>query len=78
VPKATRIAPVSLAKSINSSGLSWLASDSASHRTNRPSASVFTISTVIPPLVVITSPRRNALRNIAFSTAGINTLERID
>ena len=55
------------------SGLSASASASASHSTRRPSASVLPTSTDRPLRVASTSPGRNALPAIAFSTAGTST-----
>ena len=70
-PRATRAAPVSVAKSNNSSGASSSASASASARMSRPSASVLPISTVSPLRLTRTSPGRIESAEIAFSTIGI-------
>ena len=60
LPRPTRHAPVSVAISITYFGLNFLEYVKASHKTKRPSASVFRISTVIPDIVVTTSPGRDA------------------
>jgi hypothetical protein len=49
LPSATSCAPVSVAMSMTRSGLSSLARASASARISRPSASVLSTSTVLPP-----------------------------
>ena len=54
-PSATVAAPVSVARSIIKSGLSFCALPSASAKTSLPSASVFRTSIVFPPKVVTTS-----------------------
>ena len=48
VPNATRAAPVSVAKSMMTSGDASAANASASHSISRPSASVLSISMVVP------------------------------
>ena len=60
VPSATMHAPVSVARSTMASGSSSVASASASASTNRPSASVFSTSTVVPLRMRNTSPTRVA------------------
>mmetsp|Transcript_28384 Transcript_28384/g.69150 ORF Transcript_28384/g.69150 Transcript_28384/m.69150 type:complete len:324 (+) Transcript_28384:408-1379(+) len=69
-PRATRWAPVRVAMSMTSSGLSASASVMASARISLPSASVFPISTVSPALEVSTSDGLNALLEIEFSAIG--------
>ncbi len=69
-PSATMHAPVSVARSMIASGLSSDASESASARISRPSASVLSTSTVLPLRIVSTSPGRIALPLGMFSTSG--------
>ena len=57
-PSATICAPVSVATSIIASGFSALAATRPSAMTRRPSASVLSTSTVLPPNMVMTSPGR--------------------
>ena len=54
-PSATTCAPVRVATSTIASGCSSLAAASASAITSRPSASVFSTSTVVPPCIRSTS-----------------------
>ena len=61
VPSARMQAPVSVAMSTTASGRCSAASTSASAMTSRPSASVFSTSTVVPPWMVITSPSLSAV-----------------
>ena len=49
LPSATSWAPVSVATSMSTSGLSSQARTMPSARTSRPSASVLSTSTVVPP-----------------------------
>src|SRR6266545_2338835 len=67
VPRATTHAPVSVATSTIRSGLSSEARTSASPSTSRPSASVFSTSTVLPPYMVSTSDGRMAAPDGMFS-----------
>ncbi len=57
-PSATVCAPVSVATSMIASGSSAPQRASASIITRRPSASVLSTSTVLPPYAVMTSPGR--------------------
>ena len=67
VPSATTQAPVSVATSTIRSGLTRLAVVIPSASTSRPSASVLSTSTVLPPYIVSTSPGRVALPDGMFS-----------
>ena len=67
VPRATTHAPVKVATSTIRSGLSSDARTSASPSTSRPSASVFSTSTVLPPYMVSTSDGREAEPDGMFS-----------
>ena len=69
----TRAAPVSVAKQKSSSTSCSSAKARASAKTKRPSASVFSISTVSPLRLGKTSPGRNALPEILFSAIGKST-----
>ena len=69
LPSAIMHAPVSVATSMIVRGLKVCAWVRASHKTNRPSASVFKISTVLPELVVTISPGRVAPPLGMFSAA---------
>ena len=69
-PSATMHAPVSVATSTTASGLSSAARASASARMSRPSASVFSTSTVLPFRILSTSPGRIAVPLGMFSTIG--------
>ena len=75
-PSATRAAPVSVAKSMISSALSSIALVSASASTNRPSASVLSISTVMPLRLLMISPGRMALPDMLFSAAATSICKR--
>ena len=70
--------PVSVATSRITSGFFSVASTSASPSTSRPSASVLSTSTVVPPYIVSTSPGRTAEPETMFSAIGANVrdLER--
>ena len=70
-PSATTQAPVSVARSITAAGLSSDASESASARMRRPSASVLSTSTVLPLRIRSTSPGRIAVPLGMFSTSGM-------
>ena len=61
LPNAATTAPVSVARSTMASTFSSTASESPSARTSRPSASVFSTSTVLPLRIVITSPGLSAV-----------------
>ena len=76
VPKATRAAPVSVAKSTMKSGLSSIAKSRTSASTRRPSASVLPTSTLMPALVSMISSGRIERSETAFSAAPINTRKR--
>jgi hypothetical protein len=67
VPSAITQAPVSVATSTSRSGLSSLAVVIASASTSRPSASVLSTSTVLPPYILSTSPGRVAVPDGMFS-----------
>ena len=69
-PSATMHAPVSVARSITAAGFSSAASESASARMSRPSASVLSTSTVFPLRIFSTSPGRIAVPLGMFSTSG--------
>ncbi len=69
-PSATSWAPVSVATSISRSGESCPDRASTSASTSRPSASVFSTSTVLPPKIVITSDGRCAFPPGMFSAIG--------
>ncbi len=75
-PSATRAAPVKVAMSTRSAGLSVDASASASQRISLPSASVLPTSTVSPFRVLMMSRGRIALPETAFSTIGNRTRSR--
>ena len=60
VPRAVEIAPVRVATSTITSGCSRLAATRPSASTSRPSASVFSTSTVVPSSMRSTSPGRVA------------------
>ena len=64
------MAPVRVATSTITSGSSSAASTSASASTSRPSASVLSTSTVLPPYIVSTSPGRIAVPETMFSAIG--------
>ena len=66
-PSATTCAPVRVATSTIASGCSSLAATSASASTSRPSASVFSTSTVVPPRMRSTSFGRIAVPDGMFS-----------
>ncbi len=69
VPSATRMAPVSVARSTMNFGLNFFATyQSTSASTSRPSASVLMISMVWPDIEVTMSPGRCALPSGMFST----------
>ncbi len=65
-------APVSVARSTIASGLASDASESASARISRPSASVFRTSTVFPLRIFRTSPGRVASPPSMLSVSGMN------
>ncbi len=69
-PSAVTQAPVRVATSTITSGSSSVARTSASARTSRPSASVLSTSTVLPPYIVRTSPGRVASPETMFSAIG--------
>ncbi len=71
------IAPVRVAKSIITLGLNRLAYCKTSHNTNRPSASVFKISMVLPAILVTTSPGFNAAASGIFSQLPITAVTLI-
>ena len=71
---ATVAAPVSVARSIMCVAPLRSACVSASARTSLPSASVFTISTVLPSALTTTSPGRCALGPGMFSAAAITAI----
>ena len=62
--------PVSVATSRITSGFCSVARTSASASTRRPSASVLSTSTVLPPYIVSTSPGRVAEPETMFSAIG--------
>ena len=71
-PRASTMWPVSVATSRITSGFCSVARTSASARTSRPSASVLSTSTVLPPYIVRTSPGRVAEPETMFSAMGTN------
>ena len=78
VPRATVAAPVRVARSTTASGAGSIsaASDSASASTSRPSASVFSTSTVDPLRMVSTSPGLRARAPGMFSAIGAMAVTR--
>ena len=76
-PSATTMWPVSVATSMITSGFFSVASTSASPSTSRPSASVLSTSTVVPPYIVSTSPGRIAVPETMFSAIGANVVTLI-
>ncbi len=64
-------APVNVAMSITVAGLYLSTYDNASHSTRRPSASVFSISTVCPDRVLTMSPGLEAVPEGMFSAAAM-------
>ncbi len=70
-PRATKQAPVRVARSMMASGLKRAEYVSASHRIRRPSASVLTTSTVLPLRVRSTSPGRVASGPSMLSVMGM-------
>src|ERR1022692_4320410 len=70
-PRATSWAPVRVATSTSRSGESAADLASASASTRRPSASVFSTSTVVPPKIVMTSDGRCAVPLGMFSASGM-------
>ena len=73
-PSATTMWPVSVATSRITSGFTSVARTSASPRISRPSASVLSTSTVVPPYIVSTSPGRTDEPDTMFSAIGTNVL----
>jgi hypothetical protein len=69
-PSATSWAPVRVATSMTTSGVSSQARAMASARMSRPSASVLLTSTVFPPRRVSTSDGRMAVPLGMFSAIG--------
>ena len=66
--------PVSVATSRITSGFASVARTSASPSTSRPSASVLSTSTVVPPYIVSTSPGRTDEPETMFSAIGAKVL----
>ena len=69
-PRASTMWPVRVATSRITSGFRSVARTSASARISRPSASVLSTSTVVPPYIVSTSPGRIAEPDTMFSAIG--------